>query len=635
MWYEQPERELAAFNPLVRKLFAPLALLHAHAPTEPRVAALWSWTHKLIPPDRVEVLTDGEHPGAPRWALLQRELSRRARSVLRWWIENRQAPDGEFGDGWNDDTDLIQNVPGLALLGDPDGRLRAGANAVAEGVYASGRIRNGLNTIAFDPLHAYEEGMNAQQVMALLDPGNPVYLERLMESARAIEERLTHRYAPDRRAFRSARFNADRIDAGAWSYDSLQHAILLGPSLSVAYYNRNPRATRLARDWLDGWLDEFARAQPSQPGPRFASKRAADGKVLERDWLPRGYGLLSLFPALDALTGDPRYRNATRYWTDGQFLEHMVDVHLLLGLIDSKRNRPALLHWSRTAGLDRVTGDDLGDLALRRYFETELTGSRQPAEEALAACIGKLRREELAYTWAEPNSDRIWLPFAPLAFMAQGGLSHQRSQLWPQHYVSYEGLTDFAAWVREKSETRLRIWLYSFASGPENGSLRLWRARSGRYALRMGEDSDEDGTPDDVRPTEVTLGRFAPIRVQLPPNRLIALELDLKGEPGADEPLPDLALSSARRADGRLEVMLHNLGAGPARAVAVRVSGSDGARLAERSVTLLEAPTDLVPRRLKLVFAPFPAGGGFTIEVDPAAKIPELNEANNALRVDG
>jgi hypothetical protein len=219
--------------------------------------------------------------------------------------------------------------------------------------------------------------------------------------------------------------------------------------------------------------------------------------------------------------------------------------------------------------------------------------------------------------------------------MAQGGVSHQRNQLWPQHYVSYAGFTDLAAWVRERSDTRLRIWLYSFAPGEERGTLRLWRSAAGSFRLRLGPDSDLDGAPDSASDSrELRLRRLASFPITVPPARLVALELTLDGKPEADEPLPDLALSSARQDGHRLEVTLHNLGSAPARDIVVEVTDGAGTRFAQRKLPLLEAPTDLVPRRQALVFENLEAPGPLRIEADPAERIPELNEENNAVRSD-
>src|SRR5262249_25612083 len=156
-----------------------------------------------------------------------------------------------------------------------------------------------------------------------------------------------------------------------------------------------------------------------------------DGTVTESAALPRGLGYVSLFPALYELTGDVRYRDVTRYWTGaysgGAFLEYVGAIHEALELIDTKSRMQDLLRWSRSVDLSRGADDDLGDWALRRVAETELTGDVQPAIEALSAGVRKVRALSPAYTWGEPIADRIYLPAAALAAMSQGGLSHQRN----------------------------------------------------------------------------------------------------------------------------------------------------------------------------------------------------------------
>ena len=62
-------------------------------------------------------------------------------------------------------------------------------------------LRDGLNFQATDSLHAYEEGINHLALMARWFYGDPVYLERCMESARNMEA-LTIVTEDGRRHFR-------------------------------------------------------------------------------------------------------------------------------------------------------------------------------------------------------------------------------------------------------------------------------------------------------------------------------------------------------------------------------------------------------------------------------------------------
>jgi hypothetical protein len=474
--------------------------------------------------------------------------------------------------------------------------------------------------------------------MALLAPGEPLYLERLMDSARAVEEGLMKSYAKGRRAFRTNHFGAGQIDTGPSAQDSVHHSILLAPALSVAYYNGNRRATRAVSEWMDGWLDAYPPAPPPDRGrrPLFANARRPDGSVTGHDWLPRAWGYISMFPALYSLTGEARYRDVARYWTgtySSGFLEGAAEIQYALELLPRDRYRDQLLRWSRAAPLELLSDDALGETARRRLLETEITGEVGPAIQALQAGVRNLRALQPAYTWAEPANDRIWLPSQPLAVMSQGGLSHQRNQLWPQHYVSYEGFSDLTAWVSEKSERKLRIWLYSFAPHAESGRMRLWRAQSGRYQLRIGPDSDRDGAPEGAERSELRLRRFSSVPLRLEPGRLFALDLELQGEPEPRQSLPDLALSLERGTGSRaLEVSVHNLGDATARDVVVRLE-AEGRSIAERRIAQIEAPADLRPRRKTVSFASIGAGTALELRVDPEGAIAEIDEENNAIEI--
>ena len=134
-----------------------------------------------------------------------------------------------------------------------------------------------------------------------------------------------------------------------------------------------------------------------------------------------------------------------------------------LEMIDWQEWQKELVEWAETADLSRPGDDGMGHAARERLAKWEAAGDEKAAIEALEACVRKLRMTFEAHTWAEPINDRIWAPDHPLIVMAQGEMSHERNQTWPRHYVSYSGLTDFAAWVRKKSNTSLRVWVYSFA----------------------------------------------------------------------------------------------------------------------------------------------------------------------------
>ncbi|MGD8240965.1 MAG: hypothetical protein PVH68_20605, partial [Armatimonadota bacterium] len=644
--HENPEIDMPEFSREGRELFVPLRHLWELQPEHPKVRALWLWTHKYYEDARpVEPLPVAGCENAPRWALLQRELFDLCTGVLYWWIENRQTPNGELGDAWGDDTDFIQNFAKLALIRDPGERLRNAAKLVADGVYETGLIKNGINARPTDTLHAYEEGVNAQPVMALMDYGNPLYLERMMEAAKTVEEDLTGINRHGRRRFRSWYFGADEVrDKGRYGADHPGNALFCHPALFVSFYSRHPRTVKFLREWADGWLELYERDMAQ--GLEYPSRTLFDDtRVISRDYKVRGYGYVDLYPALYRMTGERRYQEAERFWTTlvSRFMRggHYMPA---LEILDWEKHRQDLVEWAREANLARVADDGMGTAARQRIVEWEATGEEPAAYEALEGCVRKLRLTFDAHTWAEPINDRIWLPDHPMIVMMQGEMSDERNQLYPRHYVSYEGFSDFAAWVREKSDERLRLWLYSFAERAEEGLIRVWRTPLGTYRVTIGPDADGDGAPDvGSGPGEETLHRFAGVPVPLPPRQLVAVEIELiERSPEDFWARPDLALTSgdAQWSEGRdaLTIVLHNVGNSPAENVLVRLTDGRGKTLAERTVPSIGAPLDLVPRRLSLRFEGLRGTIGrrapVGVQVDPENAVTELNEYNNTAYID-
>ena len=640
--HEHPELDLPQFSREARELFVPLTHLWTLQPDHPKVRALWLWTHKdFEDAGPVEPLPVPGCDNAPRWPLLQRELFELCTGLLYWWIDNRQTPNGEFGDAWGDDTDLCQNFAKLALIRDPGARLRGAVKLVADGVYKAGLIKNGINARATDTLHAYEDGVNAQPVMALIDYGNPIYLERMMEAAKTVEEHLTGINEHGRRRFRSWYFGADEVRTkGQYGADHPGNALFCHPALFLSFYSRQPRALKFLREWADGWLQLYERDLAQ--GLEYPSRTLFDDtQVISRDSKVRGYGYVDLYPALYRMTDEPRYQETVRFWTNPRAFMRGANYLPALEIIDWEKHRQELIDWAREAAtsLPRIAEDDMGLTARHRLVEWEVTGNEQAAYEALEACVRKLRLTFDAHTWAEPINDRVWLPDHPMIVMMQGDMSDERNQLYPRHYVSYEGLSDFGAWVREKSDQHVRLWLYSFAPRAEEGVIRVWRTPLGQYRVTIGCDANADGKPDaggDTR--ELTLHRFAGVPLTLPPRQLIAVDIALVEKSQEDFwARADLAVTSdhAQWSDDRdaLTVVLHNVGNGAARNVLVRLTDARRKTLAECTVPTIEAPLDLVPRRVSVTFTGLkggvPRGGTIQVQADPGNALPELNEDNN------
>jgi len=116
-------------------------------------------------------------------------------------------------------------------------------------------LRDGLNIHTTDSLHAYEEGINHLALMARWFYGDPIYLERCMESARNMEK-LTILTEDGRRHFRDRdRMGAEGIEQPLRPrIDGHANPLMWHTALQVADYNRNGRALNILCEWADTWL---------------------------------------------------------------------------------------------------------------------------------------------------------------------------------------------------------------------------------------------------------------------------------------------------------------------------------------------------------------------------------------------
>jgi len=618
--YADPEVQLPRHYRLAAELFYPLTLMRELRPEHATVRALWAWTHKdIVDTSPIEPAPVAGHADAPRWALLQRELVDCCGDVFRWWIDNRQAPTGEFGDDLNDDTDFMQDMARYSMFRDPGRRLSQAAVDVADACVNLNALTAGISTLPTDPLHAYENGTNILPVAAMVNYGDPAHLARVMESARTIEDRLTTLDVYGRRRFRSSYYGYNEVrEEGNYGVDSFNNGLFCHPALYLAYYSHNPRAMKFVTDYADGWLAYWDGADPT----KLPAATRLDGTIARYDHRARGFGFSSLFVGAWHLTGDERFRDAALHWINPAAAQFRGgDAIATLDTVDVRKYAKQLAAWADRADLAHVTVDQFGYIARQRYAKYEAIGDEQAAYDALEASVRNIRLLFDAYSLGEPQNDRIWPPDMVASVMALGDSPDMRNQLFPRYYVSYEGLSDITGWVRRKTDTTLTVWLYSFAATAESGAMRVWRTPAGRYAVKV------DGAA-----SEAELHRGAPIPIRIEPGKVVEVTVDMIAPMEADYwQRPDAAVSPREiswGAGGTLRAVIHNLGNTPLHDLHVAVVDADGKTLAEQVVASIEAPVDLVSRTVTVTFDGLPDGAS-RIVLDPNAMIDELYEMNN------
>lgn len=627
------------FTALCPQLFMTIDRCHMLAPEDSMVRQYreWVFLNHLKSKGELSEVAPPEAPpaGVPEWAWYPRAAWLEARNIAVWWLENRLVPNGEFGGKVSDDSDLYQQFSDMPYL-ESDGVAELvldGAARLAE-LAERDHLRDGLNLLTCDTLHAYEEGINHMAIMARWFYGDPIYLERCMVSARNMEK-LTVVTPDGRRHFRDRRAmgHIDLTQPHEPTIDGHATALMWHTSLQAADYNRNPLALKTMREWADTWL------RFQKPGQWATDIEVMTGKVLASSKdrpLYGGYRTQAcVFAWLYGLTGEAKYLEPFMYYyrrgeappPSDAFLNDSYSMGLLkslpAGTIDTLARRNPLLAAFRTGDAASLVQNAIGG---------PVPGSAQ------ISTLYDMKRWPMMYTSAEQFTDRLFTSILETASLAYLGGATQRNRFDPTHAVGWSGFgTDYAALVTDNRKDGFSVMVYSFADTAMNGAMQVWNIDHGRYRVTIGPDGNGDGIIDGSVSGEILeLAKADTVPVTLAPKSVTLIEVEQVEKLDSIFTRADLALAGRElRIEGaNVHGIAHNIGSAGAADVVVAVLDADGSEVARKSLGALDAPLDLVPRTTAFtVELSAPPADGWKIVLDPDNALPEIYEGNNTVEI--
>ena len=548
--------------------------------------------------------------GVPAWAHWQLQDLRQVRRFVEWWIDHRQVAYGDFGGGLSDDSDLVQQWPGAALMGLIPDKIATSLEAVSDAVYRNGMMTDGLGTITTDELHAYEEGLNTDAARMTLNWGEPKAVERVMATTRALSSVILENPAGHRH-FASSWYGGRKIyrdDAWAWQ-KPYAFTVLHGPTL-LGLYNGNPAARGLVTGTIDGWLAH--------------GKQGADGSWTypnEINWASdaerAGDGGGATLP-LQAAWASWRWTNDARYLRPlearvakagaGSLAEINDDVFALL---------PQGAGWRDAAA---AKGTDPAALYAR------WSGSGDPAPLAALHETAARDKAARAYMMTEGHwwSDRVEAPSEWLQRERLGAIALRRNQSWPANAVSWRFADPTAAeevaLLVKATPAQVRITGFNTANVARQAEMGVWNVAAGEWRMTISG-----------RTTNVTLERGAAIPVTFAPGESeIVLDLVRAAEPVDRRPDLGIGCDDVAVKGRRVTLTVHSLGAqGTAGGTASLVAG--GRVVATAAIPPMEAPTDLRPRTTQVTLT-LPASvepNAVEAVVSLPQDAPEITRRNN------
>lgn len=609
--YDGKSWNIQRLRPQLIDLYTTVEQLHTLAPDDPIISGqYYRWLvrdPKKV--EQIELPALAEIPGVPRWAQLMDRAARQIAEIPEWWIRNRMAPNGELGGAYSDDTDMVGHWTPSILL-DSEGfapLARDCMTRMAAGVLQY-NLRDGVNIVVTDPLHAYEEGQNIMSQMPLVFYGNPRYVEWLMTSVRTCDKWM-YRTPEGILKWRVAEFGwrtAQDPPRDIPTEVSSAADLMLHPHLILAWYNGNPEVIKRIGAYAMGMPDTGAE---------------------------RGYGGgCSVRFGAYWLTGDPKYLLFPKKTDKGDY----GDIWQWF-----KRQPDAAVHgkeawqqpwWTNYVSMSEAN-TSCGHWAWAVKQRRDILV--KSLENVLYAPPEMAGVERFHYMWTEAElyTDRVFPPVQPVAQPMLGGYT-VRNKMWPAYAVSYEKLgKDFAALVLEQGKDRLKVVMVNLRDKPRDGAFLVWQLDHGRYELKVGPDANDDGEIDTVESAKtLELARMDRVPVQLPPRKPMIYELRQIEKLDDLYSRADLAMSAddvVKNGD-KLKVTVHNIGSKPAKKIVVAATDVNGKVLAKTSIPSLAAPLDLVPR---IASVELPAANAAQVMVDPDNVIPEITRVNNTVVV--
>jgi len=472
----------------------------------------------------------------------------------------------------------------------PD-KLTHSLNRLTDAVYKNGMFTDGLSTIVTDELHAYEEGINSNSEAMYVNYGDPLAVERLFTTVKALPRVI------DKNPAGHVHFNTNWYSGkisyreGPWEWQKPYSFGVVHPSILISDYNGDSTARDTVIGLADGYLAHVSQKDGSYPNEiNWRTDAERGGTVLQGSGAD---GPFQVFWAAWRLTGDAKYLAPIKWRIAKAGVKSLgsLNDNALSELKLGEANKDQIIAAARKGG------------ALERYSAWTLTGDKSFLEDLYADEIQWNAQHMYMHTEGHWWSDRVELPSDLLQRSRLGGIANKRGQMTPGHVVSWrfdnaDG-TDVALLVKDATKTSFKVIAYNRTDKPVTATMTGWNVAPGQWSLAEGLDANGDDAIDGAAsPRSVAFERSLGTKVTLAPRQTTII--DMKRVTPGDDP--------AKRADlgiGRGDVVvkgasisakIHSLGAQDAQAARLELVDASGKTLDSAAIPALKAPRDLAPK---------------------------------------
>jgi hypothetical protein len=630
-------RRLNAYN----RFYADITDLLRVDPSNDLGRKYWhEWNPETAPPDYTPPTVPAD---VPAWAYLQAKDVGYFQRIADFYVDKRQAWDGEFGGGLGDDSDFTNLFPSLALMGTEPEKLKTSLSRELEAMYENNMWTHGLATGQFDELHSYEDGLNVLGQSLMMDFGNPKDLERAMVTARRLEW-LTGVNAAGHRHIRSSYFSGSKMaEGGVWGWTKGRSYMVFHPALDLVLFNGAPETRKMVLETVDGMLAH--------------RKQEADGRFVTRTEI--GFKSDEDLPWGDT-TPDFMFWAAYRWTGDKKYLLPFMDAgpsslaHISSDALDMLNLREP---WGKQLVATADGADSTTRVATTRAqsttgsaetFAWQVTGDPKYLNRLYAAQLQAESNREWINTEGSLWIDRVTDSAGPMFVNTElqrarlGGIALVRNHIYPGNTVGWKFVapatpSSVGILVPEATPDHLKIIVYNLEARPVKAQMTGWEINPGKWEITQGTRGNlETDLVKSVSTRSENFERSTSLDFTFAPHTTTVLELKLveRGVPYWSRPDLGISADDVSLEGNQMKVTVHSLGSVDAPASKVVLRDSSGKVLAKADAAPLKAPLDLLPKT-EVVTLVLPSGAdwkGGSVSVEITGTLPEITLMNNRVQ---
>jgi hypothetical protein len=603
----------------------------------------------------------------PEWAFLQKKAMDGILDIIHYWVENRQADNGEFGGKYDDDVEMLRWW-GVSRNVVNDSVALLGMQRLVDGIWNSKWIENGWSRKLKDVEHSSEPIADTQPMMIGFDYGNPIYVERCMESAAKLEL-WTGINSRGHRHFKSSWYSSSAIDTTAPKNCDVEMNTRTIKAINwLAWYNHHPTAIKFLKEWGDAWLEDCLRTEKDKPkGIVPAAIRFRDDAIsgYSENWYDSGmfwdyYNFGGGSKMLNQFLVNYLLFNDTKY---------LQPIELALELIEKYENEdlensePGSEKWTANELINSggfaetveiwriITNNSKYDKLIVKlgsdYIKFLLTKNEKYNLDGIKNIIdGTYNNRELNTTEAY-FTDRVEI--RDLSSRKEWSSTHIESiytgspfldTFYPFNPISWRGFgNNFAALVLDSSPTNLKIKIINLSDNVINGAIIFHQLENGSYNFVSNATNNGKNI---VKTKFEVLNRNSELQINLIPGVEQIIEINqIESYDESKKELADLAITKSELQINNgeedniiISIPIHNIGIKEALNLKVsiyEIVNGISQLLKTVKVAQLEAPLDLLPKIAKVNFSIKSSDNEHLIKVDPSDHIEEITEINNKI----